>query len=240
MKTRCPRPRATIAGATTRARAIGARRLTSSIPSISSWVSAASMPVAGCAALATSTSTSASSAAAARRSTSAATARSHTVGPGAEFLGQPRELGLAAPAEQQPDSARPERAGDRGADAAGGAGEQRRAAGELKASASRHGGQSRRRAARRPARPGSAPAPGRRPGQPGNTASVAVNPCRKLRPPTGPISPAAKNPAAGTPPSSLWTSAGVVVARAEHPLPTPVAGEDQRARRPLTADRRGP
>src|SRR5205085_678295 len=36
----------------------------------------------------------------------------------------------------------------------------------------------------------------------GKIATVAVNPCRKLSPPTGPISPAAKNPAAGAPASS--------------------------------------
>ena len=41
----------------------------------------------------------------------------------------------------------------------------------------------------------------------GNSANVAVKPCRKLRPPTGPISPAAKNPAEGAPPSSRWTIA---------------------------------
>ena len=34
------------------------------------------------------------------------------------------------------------------------------------------------------------------------TAIVAVKPCRKYSPPTGPISPAAKKPAAGAPPSS--------------------------------------
>ena len=33
--------------------------------------------------------------------------------------------------------------------------------------------------------------------QAGNTAIVAVKPCRKLRPPTGPISPAQKKPAVG-------------------------------------------
>ena len=35
-----------------------------------------------------------------------------------------------------------------------------------------------------------------------NTAIVAVKPCRKLRPPTGPISPAQKKPPAGTPSAS--------------------------------------
>ena len=36
----------------------------------------------------------------------------------------------------------------------------------------------------------------------GNTATVALKPCRKGSPPTGPISPAAKKPAAGAPASS--------------------------------------
>ena len=36
----------------------------------------------------------------------------------------------------------------------------------------------------------------------GKTATVAVNPCRNGSPPTGPISPAAKKPAAGAPASS--------------------------------------
>src|SRR5439155_9394896 len=40
-----------------------------------------------------------------------------------------------------------------------------------------------------------------------NTATVAVKPCRNVCPPTGPISPAAKKPAAGTPPSSSATAA---------------------------------
>ena len=34
------------------------------------------------------------------------------------------------------------------------------------------------------------------------TATVAVKPCTKYSPPTGPISPAAKKPAAGAPPSA--------------------------------------
>ena len=44
------------------------------------------------------------------------------------------------------------------------------------------------------------------------TATVAVKPCRKYSPPTGPISPAAKKPAAGAPPSSAADRLGVVVA----------------------------
>ena len=38
-----------------------------------------------------------------------------------------------------------------------------------------------------------------------NTATVAVKACRKFAPPTGPISPAAKNPAAGAPASPACT-----------------------------------
>lgn len=41
----------------------------------------------------------------------------------------------------------------------------------------------------------------------GNTAMVAVNPCRKLRPPTGPISPAQKKPAVGAPRESSTAEA---------------------------------
>ena len=41
----------------------------------------------------------------------------------------------------------------------------------------------------------------------GKTAIVAVNPCRKLRPPTGPISPAQKKPPAGAPSASSIASA---------------------------------
>src|SRR5947208_1881146 len=47
MNTMCPRPRSTIPGAIARARAIGARRLVSSMRSICSWVSAGSAPRAG-------------------------------------------------------------------------------------------------------------------------------------------------------------------------------------------------
>ena len=49
-----------------------------------------------------------------------------------------------------------------------------------------------------------------------NTATVAVKACRKCSPPTGPISPAAKNPAAGAPRELLGDRLGVVVGGAEH------------------------
>ncbi len=72
---------------------------------------------------------------------------------------------------------------------------------------------------------------------PGNTATVAVKPCRKLIPPTGPISPAAKKPAAGAPAELAVERGRVVVGRAEQPAPAPVAGEDQRTRRRGPAER---
>src|SRR4051794_32910511 len=43
--------------------------------------------------------------------------------------------------------------------------------------------------------------------QAGKTAMVAVKPCRKLCPPTGPISPAQKKPAVGTPRESSSAAA---------------------------------
>ena len=48
------------------------------------------------------------------------------------------------------------------------------------------------------------------------TATVAVKLCMKYSPPTGPISPAAKKPAAGAPPSSEADRLGVVAGHAEH------------------------
>ena len=82
---------------------------------------------------------------------------------------------------------------DRVPDAACGAGEQGGAAGDD------HGRQSRRR------RGAQAP--------PAKTATVAVKPCRKFSPPTGPISPAAKNPAHGRAAELLVDGVGVVVGR---------------------------
>ena len=49
----------------------------------------------------------------------------------------------------------------------------------------------------------------------GKTAIVAVKPWRKFRPPTGPISPAAKNPPAGAPSTSA-TQRCVVARLVEH------------------------
>ena len=57
-----PRPRSTMRGARARASVTGARRLTSSMRSICSWVSSVNRPLAGRAAFATRTSTSAVSA----------------------------------------------------------------------------------------------------------------------------------------------------------------------------------
>ena len=56
-----------------------------------------------------------------------------------------------------------------------------------------------------------------------------MNPCTKLRPPTGPISPAHSAPAIGSGPEQPVDDAGVVVGRAEEVLPAPVAREQQRA-----------
>ena len=76
-------------------------------------------------------------------------------------------------------------------------------------------------------------------------ATVAVKPCRKYSPPTGPISPAAKKPAAGAPRSASATRLGVVVgARRTSPRPRPLqantsapAGGGRRARRMRTRER---
>ena len=64
-----------------------------------------------------------------------------------------------------------------------------------------------------------------------NSAIDAVNPCNALRPAIGPISPAAKKPASGIPPSKFLDRRRVVVGDPEHPSPTPVAGEQQCADR---------
>ena len=57
----------------------------------------------------------------------------------------------------------------------------------------------------------------------GKTATVAVKPCRNGSPPTGPISPAAKKPAAGAPASSSSSASGVVVGRRRtSPRPRPL------------------
>ena len=79
--------------------------------------------------------------------------------------------------------------------------------------------------------------PRRRSRASGKTAIVAVKPWRKLRPPTGPISPAQKNPPAGAPSASssaIASWSGDV----EHVRAAAVAGEQQRAGR--AARRRAP
>ena len=65
---------------------------------------------------------------------------------------------------------------------------------------------------------------------------VAVKPCRKLRPPTGPISPAQKKPAVGTP-SAVLEGGRVVVRNLEHVGAASVAGEEQRACGAVRAER---
>ena len=59
-----------------------------------------------------------------------------------------------------------------------------------------------------------------------------MKPCRKLRPPTGPISPAQNAPASGQRPEQLVDDAGVVVGHAEQAPSPPVAREQQRGARP--------
>ena len=60
---------------------------------------------------------------------------------------------------------------------------------------------------RPPRETGAAPAQGLRGRRHAKTATVAVKLWTKYSPPTGPISPAAKNPAAGAPPSSSDSAA---------------------------------
>ena len=214
----CPRPARDHAGASARASAIGARRLTSSIRSICSCVSSVSTPLAGSAALATSTSTSPAS------------------------LGEP--LDVVAVREIAGDRAAADLLGQR-LEHVGSAAGQRSGRAPRAANARAIACADARRWRRSPARlpptrliacaavcvPVAA-------AQPGNTASVAVKPCRKLRPPTGPISPAAKKPAAGR--------AAELVARPRPrrgrgvpniARPAAIAGEHERAGRRLAGER---
>ena len=166
--------------ASARASAIGARRLTSSIRSICSWVSSVSIAAGRHARRSRPARPARRPRGSGGRRPRASTGRTPTARP------RPRAPAARAHPARRPVSVRfapagGERAGDRVADAAGGAGHQHVPAYR----------RSRRRSVSHP--PST---------QPGNTARVAVKPCRKLRPPTGPISPAAKNPAAGAPPSS--------------------------------------
>src|SRR3954449_9877812 len=186
-----PAPRSAILSAITRARTIGARRLTMSARSISSTLNENTCPEAGRPAFATSTSTSPWSVA--RRSTAAASVRSTatdrapvSAASGSSTsvrrpvrisrasarcrrraMGRPRPPG--APGGDQPRIGAVQAAGDGLAETARRAGEQDGPPGEVHR---------------------------------GNTATVAVNPWRNGSPPTGPISPAAKNPAAGAPANS--------------------------------------
>jgi hypothetical protein len=66
---------------------------------------------------------------------------------------------------------------------------------------------------------------------------VAVDPCRKALPPTGPISPPQKKPARASVLSARGDDAGVVVGLREHVRPTAVAGEEERPGRPGMAER---
>ena len=116
-----------------------------------------------------------------------------------------------APGEDELRAPLGQRARDRVAEATGRAGQQRALARELHPSAQAY-------------------AP--------KIATVAVKPCRKLAVPTGPISPAAKNPAAGASSSVRVQGPGVVVWLVEHRAAPPVAGEDQCARR-VAAERPG-
>ena len=70
----------------------------------------------------------------------------------------------------------------------------------------------------------------------GNTASVAVKPCRKLRPPTGPISPGGEEAGRRRAAELALDRLGVVVGDAEHRAAAAVAGEHERARRPLAGE----
>ena len=70
-----------------------------------------------------------------------------------------------------------------------------------------------------------------------NTATVAVKPCRNDSPPTGPISPAAKKPAAGAPASWSATVSASWSPCPNSPAAAAVAREQQRAGRRPPAER---
>ena len=171
-----PLPRATIASASPCASSIGARRLTSSARSISSIEYDVSRPLPGSAALATSTSTSPASASS--RSGASGTDRSASIARPPISCASGSSTSTRRPVSDELRAARGERPGDRLPEPAGRAGEQDPGTIELHRANSSSSG----------AEPPHA-----------NTATVAVKLCRKYPPPTGPISPAAKNPAAGAP-----------------------------------------
>jgi hypothetical protein len=64
-----------------------------------------------------------------------------------------------------------------------------------------------------------------------NSAIDAVNPCIELRPAIGPISPGGEETGERNPAQEVLDRRRVVVGDPEHPPPTPVAGEQQRANR---------
>ena len=214
----CPPPRAAMPSASRRASTIGARRLTSSARSISSTENESIVPAAG-----------------QRRRWRPAR--------------RPRRPRRAA-ARRRPRSAR-----SHAHRAAAGLGRERlehlgpprrsaRAAAPRAASA---------RAIACPRPPGGAGrrqhvrAPGRASVH-GKTATVAVKPCRNDSPPTGPISPAAKKPAAGAPASASatvsasWSAVGEQVAAAavagEHAARPPGVRPPSAAMRTPSASRR--
>ena len=76
-----------------------------------------------------------------------------------------------------------------------------------------------------------------KPGASGKTATVAVKPCRNDSPPTGPISPAAKNPAAGAPAAPRRPPRRRGRRAPNMPAPAAVAGEQQRTRGRAPAER---
>ena len=201
--TRCPAPRAAIGSASRRAITIGARRLTASARSMSSTEKRRDVPAARAApALATSTSTSPASA-----EQAVDVARSAEVGRDARGR---RSRRRAAPARR--------RGGPSATSTAPRAASARAIAVPEAAGRARHAGRSGRAA------PSGARAYG-------NTATVAVKLCRKCSPPTGPISPAAKNPAAGAPSSASATASASWSGAPNMSRPAAVAGEHQRARR---------
>ena len=212
-----PPPRSAMPSHMSRARTIGARRLTSSARSISSTVNDSRRPLPGWAALATRTSTGPASSTS--RTSDSRSVRSH-------------------------DMARPPVSAASGSSTSA-------AACEHDARAPAH-----ERARDRLPSPPLAPVdnavrPPRFMREPShdsrgfrcgdspyaNTATVAVKPCRNDSPPTGPISPAAKKPAAGAPRELVGDRLGVVVAVPEQPPPAAVAGEQQRAGRWPAAER---
>ena len=131
MKTRCPRPRPTIPGATAWASWIGARRFTSSALSISSDVKLSTRPLAGSAALATTASSGPARSTSERNRVPIGEIRLQNRGVAPELAAQLLELVGAAPADDHPGSACVERSRDRLAYPSTRARDQDAAAGQL-------------------------------------------------------------------------------------------------------------